>query len=54
MANIGVAAMAAFQTAKIAFEQKARQVTATQGIIDNGPILEQELVSFFILYLNFF
>ena len=39
--------MAAFRLAKTAFEQKARKVTATDGIIDNGVILEQELVSLF-------
>jgi len=47
MTDNEITRLTAFRLAKAAFEQKARTVTATEGIIDNGVILEQELVSLF-------
>lgn len=42
--------LAAFHDAKAAFEKKARNFTATEGIIDDGQMLEKELVSLFSMY----
>ena len=41
--------LAAFQVAKADFEKKARNATATEGVIDNGEMLETELVSLFLI-----
>jgi hypothetical protein len=41
--------LSAFKEAKAAFEHKARNVTATDGIIDNGAVLEEELVGVFLV-----
>jgi hypothetical protein len=41
--------LAAFLVAKADFEKKARNATATEGVIDNGEMLETELVSLFLI-----
>jgi hypothetical protein len=46
--------LADFWKAKAEFEEKARNVTATDGIVDNGDILEQDLVGPFSKYVSDF